>query len=282
MSAEPSSTISSLLGPRLRALNSALLEALPRVERGDDPEAVHDLRVAIRRLRSILKPVRRVYGKGAVDAVRNALKGVADATGELRDEEVLTQLVADLTLPPEWSEARASWLAARAPRLPELRARLLASLRSGDALLAAAALASLLDRPVQPRRDRQREMFALKAVNKARAAVDRLSEVSIENEAGLHQLRILYKRLRYLVEAFEGALPPAQASMAKSSARYQKWLGDIHDLDIARMVIAADTSLADAEKAAFFGALAASRERAIAGYVAERTRVHTPKPQPHE
>ncbi|RTF24527.1 CHAD domain-containing protein, partial [Serratia marcescens] len=47
---------------RLRRLEAALNEALLRLQQAQDSEALHDLRVCLRRIRSLLRPLRGCPG----------------------------------------------------------------------------------------------------------------------------------------------------------------------------------------------------------------------------
>ena len=49
---------------------------------------------------------------------------------------------------------------------------------------------------------------------------------------GLHNLRIAAKRLRYTIEIFEDALPPASQPIANELAQIQDELGALHDADV--------------------------------------------------
>jgi CHAD domain len=49
---------------------------------------------------------------------------------------------------------------------------------------------------------------------------------------GLHNLRIAAKRLRYTLEIFEDALPPACQSIAEELSQIQDELGALHDADV--------------------------------------------------
>ncbi|HBN9522433.1 TPA: CHAD domain-containing protein [Pseudomonas aeruginosa] len=67
-------------------LEVEVMHAYARIVEGTDPEALHDLRVAARRLRSLLKPLR--LGALAEDLDR-AAKALGQATNPIRDMEVM-------------------------------------------------------------------------------------------------------------------------------------------------------------------------------------------------
>src|SRR5690242_2055165 len=55
---------------------------------------------------------------------------------------------------------------------------------------------------------------------------------SPDNSAGLHNLRIAAKRVRYTLEIFEEFLPEAGKSFAEELARLQDELGALHDSEV--------------------------------------------------
>ena len=74
---------------KARAFDRDLAQAIRRVATKADEEALHDMRVAMRRLRTLLRLSRPLYGRFRTDTVRAAFSEVQSRTGELRDEEVL-------------------------------------------------------------------------------------------------------------------------------------------------------------------------------------------------
>ncbi|MGV8919255.1 MAG: CHAD domain-containing protein [Pseudomonas sp.] len=70
----------------LLTLDVRLMACQERLAANTDSEALHDLRIAVRRLRSLLRPLNDVPGAQQLDA---AAKEVGDLTTPLRDREVL-------------------------------------------------------------------------------------------------------------------------------------------------------------------------------------------------
>ncbi|WP_437761937.1 CHAD domain-containing protein [Sorangium sp. So ce281] len=94
-----------------------------------DAEAVHDFRVSLRRLRTLLKPARRIYGRRRLRPVAEGLREFARATGALRDEEVLRETLTALDLDEAARAAVAGWVAQRAGREREARTHVVELLR---------------------------------------------------------------------------------------------------------------------------------------------------------
>jgi CHAD domain-containing protein len=269
----------AFLTPRLQRLAAQLRLALDRVQLAhDDDEAIHDFRVAIRRLRSLLKPARNLYGPFPIETVRAALKTIADASGDLRDEEVLLQTLASLALPGHVRPDLDAWLTLRKQREVQLRASFLARLASGEAHQAADLLDALLLLPVQPSRDLPLDVFALRTLKRAERRVRKWVINDLSSVEELHRLRILYKRLRYAAEELAEVLPPLLAARAPVAARFQKILGDIHDLDMARIATeSANLELPLALRLALREALERRRARGIEHFLATQVELFPPQ-----
>src|SRR5580698_1886995 len=159
----------SFLARKLRAVDVELGNAIPRVIGGGDDEAIHDMRVAIRRLRTLLKLARPVYGRFHADAVRLAFTAVHRATGTLRDEEVLEETLDAVAYdaPPFLA-----WKMRRRARERALRRTVVARLRAGELTRARHLLRALTTLPVHPSRDRAATKIARRAVDRARRGVE--------------------------------------------------------------------------------------------------------------
>lgn len=266
-------TLSAYVKPRLLSLAGDLARVVPRVVAGGDGEAVHDLRVALRKLRSVLRVVRRLYGRFHTDAVRDAFKRVADATGALRDEEVLAETLSELELSPDAREALSAWVRARqARRERKLRKEVVALVGGGALDQPSALLGALLTLPVDPDRDKPAARFARKVVFSALDDIENAQPVDPSDVVHMHELRILYKRLRYAVDAFEGVLPPEFGALERAAAAFQKRLGTIHDLDVALDVIEGAEGLLPEARSEMLAALGRERVRQVDKYERERAR----------
>lgn len=100
-----------------------------------DEEAVHDYRVALRKLRTLLKAAAPLFKRRAVDRLADGLRRFARAAGAVRDEEVLAETLRGLTLPAATRGRVDAWLTSRADRERALRRQVIAQLApAGDAL----------------------------------------------------------------------------------------------------------------------------------------------------
>lgn len=265
--ATTAATVGPFLVDRLQALDARLRDVAPRVlASADDAEAVHDLRVALRRTRTVLEVGRPVLGRFHADEVRRALREIMTATGDLRDDEVLLELLASVGVShPDV----AAWLDARRRRERRLRGALGRSLRSGQLDRGRAMLEALLAFRIDPDRDRRLAKFARRAVERARREVDRRRGARVDDADGLHRLRIAYKRLRYTTETFADALPSDLAALAQPAARFQSRLGDLHDVDVALGCVRRARGMCPEARAELLAALAREREARVAAYARE-------------
>lgn len=207
--------------------------AVARLGVDRDGEALHDFRVALRRLRTAA----RAYGELAAELVpdkpRRKLKRLAAATNATRDAEVFAAwLQAQRKTLPAGARSGAHWLQARLAR--QLRAdyaRLRAELPQAFArqarkltpLLEAAAAGASDAGPSFARLTADALGPLLEAYAAARCAL-----ADPPSPAQLHALRLAIKRLRYVIEPLAGELPQAKA-LQRQLAAWQDLLGEIHD-----------------------------------------------------
>jgi CHAD domain-containing protein len=249
----------AFLATKLRAFNARLDELGQRALASGDREAVHDLRVAIRRTRTLLEVSRDIFGRFRADEVRRALAGVQRATGALRDEEVLQELVASLVM--QRADVK-EWIEARKRRERRLRTALRRVLRTGRLDAARRLLDALLAFSIKPSRDRRLDKFARRAVLQAEKEVVRRRCDGRGDAQSLHRLRIAYKHLRYRAETFGDILrPDAAAPVVRTSTRMQSLLGDVHDADVVKGSVQRARALPEGGRAALLSAL--NRARAV-------------------
>ena len=227
------------------AIRSAIAGSVARlilhdaaVRVGQDPEGVHQARVATRRLRSDLRTFRTLLDEEWTQRLRDDLHGLADQLGKVRDADVLldrlTEAVASL---PERDRAGAGpAIAALTRSRDEARSELLHVLRSPaytallDELVAAAA-----DPKTTPEAaGNAADLLPTLAVTPWRKLSKRVKSLGANPpDADLHQVRILAKRARYAAEAVAPVARRAVAAFARAVAALQDQLGDHHDAVVA-------------------------------------------------
>ena len=272
---------------KLRDLDATLTATAPRLladaeddvhgrpssaERGTRDEAVHDLRVAIRRMRTLLKMSRGLFGRWHTDVVRGAFADVMRATGELRDEEVLEETLEGTAEGPEMD----AWLRGRKAREAKLRQVVIARIQRGDLDRARLMLKALLVFPVEPDRNVELARFARRTVERARRKVERKRDVEVTDVTGMHDLRIAYKELRYSIELLADALPIDARALLEPATVFQKRLGELHDVDVAIETIQNAKGLSLGTRQQAVASLAAMRTKRVNKYLRELDPLGTP------
>jgi CHAD domain-containing protein len=195
-------------------LQVRLFACLARLQMQSDAEALHELRIALRRLRSLLRPLRK---EPICAALESAAAALGEASGPLRDLEVLAK-----ELHARDQVAAARW---RRLRWAEGQARVLEGLPLRRLLI-------LLDDWPEEQRQALRSgawQARDKAVGKYMRKQERKLATALRDPAhDRHRLRLLIKRVRYCSEAWpqRAALDSA---VLKALRNAQSALGDWHD-----------------------------------------------------
>lgn len=286
---EPGPALPSGLGKRsagavvlayVREQVEHLKEHDPKV-RVDEEDAVHQMRVASRRLRSVLATYRPLLDRAVTDPVRDQLQWLGEELGAARDAEVvrdhLRQLVAaeppELVLGPV--ERRivvslgARYQAAHDEALAQLSSeRYFALLDSLDRLVAEPPLTDLAFSParsVLPKLVRRTWRRVSRLVEEADAA-----ETQELRDLALHEVRKAAKRARYAGESVTAFFGSDAKTFAKRMSAIQTVLGDHQDSVVVREVLRelAVEAFAAGENAFTFGRLHAL-EQARGGWTEE-------------
>ncbi|HEY2959257.1 MAG TPA: CHAD domain-containing protein [Actinomycetota bacterium] len=205
---------------------------------GEDPEAVHQARVASRRVRSTLRTFRGVLEPDWTNRLRDELKWLAGLLGEVRDADVLrARLEEGLATQREADRAAGRQLLARlSGEREEARARLIGAMGEErytallDDLVAAALAPAVLAEAARPAAELLPPQVA-SAWSKLRKAVRRAGDDP--SDEALHKIRIRAKRLRYAAEAVAPAVGKPAERLAKGAEGLQEVLGDQHDAVVA-------------------------------------------------
>ncbi|HET9138603.1 CHAD domain-containing protein [Actinophytocola sp.] len=195
----------------------ALLEHEPAARIGSDPEGVHQMRVAVRRIRAALKADGANLGEAGA-ALQSELRWLGGVLGAVRDLDVqlehLRGQAADFPA-AERDAVERLLLGLRAGR-QLARRDLLAALRDSRyrALLAALAAAAVSEPPEQPAAGEPPAARLVAVIRRPYRKLHRAAEALDADppDDDLHELRIHGKRLRYAAElAVEAGGPPVQA-----------------------------------------------------------------------
>jgi CHAD domain-containing protein len=216
-----------------RDLLARARSASRRVGAVDDVEALHDFRVALRRLRSWVRAYRAHLGKSVPKRSRRALKVLATATNAGRDAEVQLALVKGAS--QGWSADRLPGVAWLTGRLEERRDQ-----AYHRALRRVATRFQGMEQTLRSRLrrrsgdDAERFGYVTASLLQAHAAAlrGRLAEITqAADEPAIHAARIAAKRLRYLLEPLKRYREEA-APLIDRLRELQDLLGELHDLHL--------------------------------------------------
>jgi len=230
----------------LRAQAGTLMSLDPLV-RLDEPDAVHQMRVAGRRLRSTLRSFRQILYQDATSGLAADLKWLGGVLGAARDGEVLDahlrtglrQAPAELRIGPVEARIQGHFASARAAARTDALAaldsdRYFSLLDDLDRLLAEPPFTAEAARPaaeVLPAAAQRALSQADRRMRRAwRAAPGQ------QREECLHRARKSVRRARYAAEAAVPAAGGQAASFARRMKQVQSVLGEHQDAVIARAV----------------------------------------------
>lgn len=212
----------------------AILRADPGVRAGGDSEDLHDLRVAIRRLRAILRAARPLLNEEWANDLRARLGEVGRALGPARDADVLIErLRAEAADLPD-DERAAFWRLLRRLETERKRAR-----RTMLTLLDSEEYESLLDEvedaasaPRFSGDDVALASIAAKEFDRLRKAA-RAMPRNPDDET-LHALRIRAKRARYAAEMAAPVGGKASRRFVARAKGLQDVIGEHQDAVVAQ------------------------------------------------
>lgn len=211
------------------------------------PEAVHQMRIGIRRLRAVMKAFEPILPGEDAKAVEEELKWLAGELDPARDLDVLISSsyiravhslndqgfagLGQRLLDAQTKAYRTASAAARSRRCAELWLEAAAWIEAGGWTRSDDPIA------VHPR-DLPINRFAAEALGHLRKVVlKRARRWAQLDERGRHKLRIRAKRLRYCAELFQGLFPNhprRRKSFLGSLKAMQGCLGDLNDIASAR------------------------------------------------
>ena len=221
------------------------LKSLDPMVRRDEPDAVHQMRVATRRVRSTLRSFGHIIRRDGTQRLAAELKWLGTMLGQARDGEVLAghlqaelhQTPEELVIGPVQGRVQGYFASVRAGARTALLGaldspRYFSLLEELDKLIAEppltpqAAMPSAKVLPVAVRRPYRQVRQRMRRARQARAGQSA--------DVALHQARKAAKRARYASEAMTPAIGPKARRFAKQMKKVQSVLGDHQDAVIAR------------------------------------------------
>jgi CHAD domain-containing protein len=234
-----------------------VLEECDQASREFAPDPVHDLRVAIRRCRSMADGFMSVDPDPVWKQMKKLGKTLFASLGQLRDVQVMME-----------------WVARLAHDGDAVRDVLLQSLAEKESALKTASQQALhgFDRKrwsaLNEHLTRRAGKVPLEGLVFQHLALERLLEArelhrrALRNrsQVGYHRLRIGIKRFRYTVENF---LPQRHEKWARDLRELQDALGEVHDLDVLSGIIRLHREMAGEDRARWQRRIAEERQQRL-------------------
>ena len=267
-----SSTSIEVVAVALGDLVDALISADP-LARADEADAIHAMRIVVRRLRSLLASFRTVLDREVTDCIRARLRGFGAILGEARDAEVRRMRAVELL---DNSDPTAAGLPAAAAI--DLRRRLVDSaeaeydvghdkvieyLNRPEYFRLLDDLDELIARPPITDASMTKAGIELRAAlrRESRHGRKRLKGVNSDDPESLHEARKAARRVRFAAEALsEGAgaiLGKKTRALAAAAKEVQDAIGDYRDasLFVDRLQAASREAMNVGDDAAAYAAL---------------------------
>ncbi len=223
-----------------------LLESEPIAREGTDPEGVHDMRVATRRLRAAFQVMEEtVWQKKVCRRFRRDLRGLANALSMVRDSDVYLQHLDEYLAQqvPETVTQLAVLREAVVKRHDKGREEMHDTLDRKKIRRVLDKLEKFLNTPgagvaesVADDHEAAPSLvshFAGSAVWRRYEELQAYETVLPADILTLHRLRVAAKRLRYTIGFFEAALTPEAKAISRQLSQLQDYLGDLHDHQVA-------------------------------------------------
>jgi CHAD domain-containing protein len=252
---------------------TALLAQDPRVRRAED-DAVHQMRVACRRMRSAMKAFKGIVS--GTEEIQEELKWLGDVLGEVRDLEVIRarfrrlfqDLPDELVVGPVRERLGSDLLAREEEGYERIREtlgteRYFVLLDALDGLVARPPLTKLADRKA----DTTLTAVAERGWNRVIRSYETAQAIPDleQREIAMHDVRKAAKRARYTAEALAPVLGERMTELARRAEAVQEVLGLYQDGVVAQETLAkeAETARQAGEDTFTYGVLT-GLERAVA------------------
>lgn len=194
----------------------------PLIRTGEDPDAVHDFRVSLRRSRSVLGTTRELFEEEWLDELRSQLRWLGGELGALRDLDVLLGALRDDVGPESTAVLRLLETERR-----RARTRALKALSSERYLSVLDRLGTAVEAPPTCSSELSLEGVAAREFAKLRRAGKRLERKP--SDADIHRARIRAKRARYAAELVAPSVGARARRFIAEAKRFQKVVGAHQD-----------------------------------------------------
>ncbi len=211
------------------------------IEKEDD-EALHQLRVNIRKSRAILNTFHTLFNEQNYQTIDKELAKIAKKSNKSRNLDVFLEACED-EFAPYVKKLPKKFYKMLMDKRKKKRKKLIKFLNSRDVKqMILNYFAFLYDKTNQLMDKKEVDLL----VHLEKSIDDIVEEIHLfyrayqehREEKILHKIRLHFKKIRYLLEAFQSYMPQKKEEvMLETSKQLQKELGNLHDLSIQELII---------------------------------------------
>jgi CHAD domain-containing protein len=215
-------------------------ERLRQCQEDFSEEAVHELRVATRRLLAQFILLSCVAPSVALEKVRRTFKRRLSALGNLRDTHVQRLFIEQQAARFPELLLLCAWLERRERRLVKSAAGKVSRFKTGRVEKCITAMDyDLTANGGRARAQSQLATAVLRAAAEAFAeAVERRQAIDPADLRTIHQTRVAFKRFRYMMESLSPGVTGLSKRQLRALAYYQRKMGIIQDLQVIQACVA--------------------------------------------
>lgn len=242
----PEDNVDHAIGAVIAACIHQFIGNWPVFERNGDPEAVHQMRVAMRRLRAALALFQRSFPNAEFVALRSEARRLASAMGDARNWDVFIEMLQDGPNSVSGDDRGYQALLAACEEHRKAGYEKVAALLRDPAtsrfvlsahhFVAHRGWRTGLAGPELPRLTAPASAFAAEHLDRLRRRVRRRGrDIMTLASDERHEVRIALKGLRYATDFFGALFPDAVAvkTYARATSRLQDVLGSFNDMSMA-------------------------------------------------
>ena len=231
-------TVSASRGLLLEALEQRwkkYLFELKRCRAEFSNEAVHDLRVSLRRLLSLIQLLHFIAPRPRLRKLSRALKAQLDEFDDLRDTQVMlaeiSETIQDLPQLKKFQD-----------HLERVERRLLKGLRKKIRSLDLKEITRRIRKVRESLKEEEKADFAAPILGSVDEAFfvtrQRYERIDPAKPATIHRVRIAFKKFRYMLEIAHPLLDDFPLDNLKQMHDYQSLMGEMQDADVFLQTLA--------------------------------------------
>ena len=231
-------------------------------------EAVHDLRVAARRLSAVLDILRAIHPHPGLQKMRRFLKGQLDNLDDLRDAQVMLVETSETQESLPQLETFREYLQKQEKRLLQATRKQVQASRPSDWNRRIEKMHTAI---IKESNEPDFSARLLETMDKAYLKVAHLlGKLDRSKPATIHRLRIAFKKFRYMVASLSPEFTGLGKRELRALALYQLRMGILQDLEVMQRCL---TGFVQEHKEMepwlrpFGGRLRASRTRALRSFL---------------